>query len=153
RAYFAFRRIRTSWISRGVTMLVALLVLRLVLAVPSLPGLDALPWTEGTALGDALRALVLVVALAFMVYTGLVISSWNAIAFWNTPLLPVLFTAFSLLGGLAALPAIAWLASGALAMEAVGAAVWPAVLALLAADAILLGLYVYGMSTATPPAR
>ncbi|HZP95311.1 MAG TPA: NrfD/PsrC family molybdoenzyme membrane anchor subunit [Candidatus Limnocylindria bacterium] len=152
-AYFAFRRIRTSWISRGVTMLVALLVLRLVLAVPSLPGLDALPWTEGTALGDALRALVLVVALAFMVYTGLVISSWNAIAFWNTPLLPVLFTAFSLLGGLAALPAIAWLASGALAMEAVGAAVWPAVLALLAADAILLGLYVYGMSTATPPAR
>ncbi len=152
-AYFAFRNMRTSWIARGVTMLFVLLALRLLLALPSLPGAEGLPWAEGTALGDVLRALVLVFAFAFMAYTGLVISSSNAIAFWNTPLVPVLFVGSSLLGGLMALPAVGWIAGGPAAMHTVGTIAFPYAAQVLAVDALLLALYVYGMSTTTRPAR
>lgn len=152
-AYFAFRNLRRSWISRGVTMLFALLVLRLLLALPSLPGADGLPWAEGTPLGDALRVTVLTVALAFMIYTGLVISSWNAIAFWNTPLVPVLFTAFSLLGGLTALIGIAWISGGPVAAHTVYGFSSSTILVLFMTAAALLALYLYGMSTASRAAR
>jgi len=152
-AYFAFRRPRTSWISRGVIIVTTLVLLRLLVALPTAPGAGGLPWAEGTVLGTLLRALVIACALAFMFYSGLVISSWNAIAFWNTPLLSVLFVGFSFLGGLAALPAIAWVVEGLPAMRGVGAVVWPYVLALLAANGIVLALYIHGMSTATRPAR
>lgn len=152
-AFFAFRNLRRSWISRGVTMLFVLLVLRLLLALPTLPGAEGLPWAEGRPVGDALRVVVLLFAFAFMAYTGLVISSWNSIAFWNTPLVPVLFTGFSLLGGLVALPAIAWVASGPPAAHTVFGFTLSATLVLLAGDAALLALYIYGMTTATRPAR
>ena len=109
RFLYAFRRPRQSWISRGVMIVSVLVLLRLVVALPTVPGAEGLPWAEGTVLGDGLRLLVLGFALAFMIYSGLVISSWNAIAFWNSPLVPVLFAGFSFLGGLAALPVIAWL--------------------------------------------
>ncbi len=153
RFYLAFARPRRSWISRGVIIVTTLVVLRLLVALPSIPGAESLPWAEGTALGNALRVLVAAFALAFMLYSGLVISSWNSIAFWNSPLLPVLFTGFSLLGGLAALPAVAWAVDGLDTMRQIGATVWPYVLVLLVADAILLALYVAGMSTAARPAR
>ena len=152
-AYFAFRRIRTSWISRGVTMLFLLLVFRLLLALPSLPGAEGLPWAEGAVAGNALRVAVLVLAFAFMAYTGLVISSWNAIAFWNTPLVPVLFMCASLLGGVAALSAMAYIADGVTGMQRIDAVVSPATLALLIVAAALLALYLQGMATATRPAR
>jgi polysulfide reductase chain C len=153
RFLYAFRRPRQSWISRGVAIVTALVLLRLLVAVPTIPGAGWAPWAEGSTLGDGLRLLVLGFALAFMLYSGLVISSWNAIAFWNSPLVPVLFVGFSFLGGLAALPVIAWLADGLSAMERAGQVIWPIVLALIAGDAIVLALYVHGMSTATRPAR
>ncbi len=153
RFYLAFRRPKTSWISRGVTLVTVLLALRLLLALPTVPGAEGLPWGEGSLAGNVLRGMVLAFALAFMLYSGLVISSWNAIAFWNTPLVPVLFTGSSLLAGMAALPAMAWVVEGLPAMQAVGTAVWPYVLALLAGNLIVLTLYVQGMSTATLPAR
>ena len=153
RFYLAFGRPRRSWISRGVIIVTALVALRVLVALPTVQGAEGLPWAEGTVLGNGLRALVLAFALAFMLYSGLVISSWNSIAFWNTPLLPVLFTGFSFLGGMAALPAVAWLVEGLPAMRAVGAVAWPYVLALLAVDGTLLALYLMGMSTASRPAR
>jgi polysulfide reductase chain C len=153
RFLYAFRRPRQSWISRGVMIVTALVLLRLVVAVPTIPGAERLAWAEGSALGDGLRVLVLGFALAFMVYSGLVISSWNAIAFWNSPLVPVLFVGFSFLGGLAALPVIAWLADGLAAMEAAGEVIWPIVLVLLAGNGLMLALFLHGMSTATRPAR
>ncbi|MDO8485554.1 MAG: NrfD/PsrC family molybdoenzyme membrane anchor subunit [Candidatus Limnocylindrales bacterium] len=153
RFLYAFRRPRQSWISRGVMIVSVLVLLRLVVALPTVPGAEGLPWADGSILGDGLRLLVLGFALAFVIYSGLVISSWNAIAFWNSALVPVLFVGFSFLGGLAALPVIAWLADGLTAMEQVGDAIWPIVLALIAGDAIVLALYLHGMSTATRPAR
>lgn len=153
RFLYAFRRPRQSWISRGVAIVTVLVLLRLIVAIPTIPGAEGAPWAEGSAFGDGLRLLVLGFALAFMIYSGLVISSWNAIAFWNSPLVPLLFVGFSFLGGLAALPVVAWLADGLAAMEEAGEVIWPMVLALIIGDAIALALYVHGMSTATRPAR
>ena len=151
--YFAFRRPRRSWISRGVYVVTILVLLRLLVALPTLPGAGGLPWAEGTVAGHAARVLVLVFALGFMAYSGVVIASWNAIAFWNSPLVPVLFVGYSFLGGLAALPVVALLAEGLAAMEDLGTVAWPLVLALLIGNGLVLGLYLHGMSTATRPAR
>ncbi len=153
RFYLAFSRPRRSWISRGVIIVTTLVLLRLVVALPTIPGAEGMPWAEGTALGNALRVLVVAFALAFMLYSGLVISSWNSIAFWNSPLLPILFTGFSLLGGMAALPVVAWVVDGLSTMQQIGAVVWPYVLVLLGANAVMLAVYVMGMSTAARPAR
>jgi polysulfide reductase chain C len=136
-----------------VYIVTILVLLRLLVALPTLPGAGGLPWAEGTAAGDALRVLVLVFALAFMVYSGVVIASWNAVAFWNSPLVPVLFVGFSFLGGMAALPIIALAVEGLEAMDELGTVAWPLVVALLLGNALVLGLYLHGMSTATRPAR
>jgi polysulfide reductase chain C len=152
-AYFTFRNLRRSWISRGVTMLFALLALRLLLALPSLPGAEGLPWAEGAPLGDALRVFVIALAIAFMLYTGLVISSWSAIAFWNTPLMPVLFTSFSLLGAITALMGVAWIDGGTAAAHTIFGFTSTWLVLLLATSSGLAALYVYGMSTASRPAR
>jgi len=46
----------------------------------SVPGFEGLPFAEGTLGGGVLLATVLFFAAAFMVYSGLVLSSWNSIA-------------------------------------------------------------------------
>lgn len=153
RFYYAFRRPRTSVVTRSVIMATLLIALRLVVLLPGLPGAGGLPWAEGTPGGDAIRAVVLVVAIVYIVFSALVLSSWNAIPFWNSPLLPALFVGFSLLGGITALPVFAWLAEGLPAMQALSGTVAPAALGLLAVDALLLLLYLHGMSSATRPAR
>jgi len=151
--HYAFRRPRSSWISRGAIIVTLLVILRLVLLLPSISGFDSLPWVEGSLASDILRAMVLLLALAFMAYSGLVLSSWNAIAFWNTPMLPALYIGYSFLGGIAALPVIALIVEGTEGMKALGTDLWPFLLALLLWNGLFLLLYVYGMSRATLPAR
>ncbi len=153
RFHYAFRRPRTSWIARGAIIVTVLVVLRIVVLLPEIAGLDGLPWGEGTVAGNVLRGIVVVFALAFMAYSGLVISSWNSVAFWNTPLLPALYVGYSFLGGLAALPVLAWIVEGRAGMEALGSVLWPYLLGLLLGNGFLLFLYVMGMATATTPAR
>ncbi len=145
------RNMRKSWISRGAAIVAVLMVLRLLVMLPYLS--DSIPWGEGTLAGNILRVGVLIFAATFMAYSGLVLSSWGSIAFWNTPLLPVLFTAYSFLGGAAALPIIALIAVGRDAVEALGPVMWPLTLALLAGNTFLLCLYVMGMATSTLPAK
>ena len=42
-----------------------------------------------------------IIAIGYIMYTGMVISTWNSIPFWNTPLIPIIFTTASLMGGTA----------------------------------------------------
>ena len=153
RFHYAFKRPRTSWISRGAIIVTVLVVLRIIVLLPFISGLDGLPWGEGSVAGTVLRSLVVVFALAFMAYSGLVIASWNAIAFWNTPLLPALYVGYAFMGGVAALPLLALAVEGRAGMEALGSELWPYLLGLLLGNGFLLFLYVIGMSTATTPAR
>ena len=151
RAWNVFRNVRKSWISRGAVIVTVLMGLRIVVMLPSIA--SSLPWGDGTAAGTALRICVMVFALAFMVYSGLVLSSWNSIAFWNSPMLPVLYTGYSFLGGVAILPMIALITVGRTGLDSMGTVLWPILLALLLGSGFLLTLYIAGMATASLPAR
>lgn len=153
RFLYAFRRPRTSWIARGATIVTVLVLLRILILLPSVPGLAGLPWGEQSGAGALLRAATIVFALAFMAYSGLVLSSWNSIAFWNTPLLPVLYIGHSFLAGFAALPLVVMVFGGAATLAGVAPVVEPALMVLLPANALLLLIYVWGMATATAAAR
>lgn len=150
---YVFRKPRTSWIARGAIIVTVLVFLRIMVLLPSVQGFEGLPWGEGTVNGIILRAAILLFAVAFMAYSGLVLSSWNSIAFWNTPLLPILYVGYSFLGGMAALPLVELITGGREGLGIVGPVLWPYLLALLLWNAFMLLVYVWGMSTATLPAR
>ena len=151
--FYVFRKPRTSWIARGSIIVTVLVFLRIMVLLPSVPGFNELPWGEGTFSGVVLRGSVLIFAAAFMAYSGLVLSSWNSIAFWNTPLLPILYIGYSFLGGMAALPIIVLVLGGEAGLQVAGPVFWPSLLILLLANGFVLLLYVWGMSTGTIPAR
>lgn len=142
RAFYVFRRPRSSWTARGATIVTALVVLEALALL--------VPWPDG--LRTVLHAAIMLLAVAFMAYSGLFLSSWNSIAFWNTPALPILFVANALLCGLAALALVAYASSGAASLALV-ATLRPYLLTLLGVNALVLLLYLWGMSTATLPAR
>lgn len=150
---YVFRKPATSWIARGAIIVTVLVFLRIMILLQSVPGFEGLPWSEGSVNGLLLRGAALLFAGAFMAYSGLVLSSWNSIAFWNTPLLPILYVGYSFLGGMAALPLIARIIGGEQSLEMMGTVFWPALLALLLINAALLLLYLWGMASATLPAR
>jgi formate-dependent nitrite reductase membrane component NrfD len=141
RFLYVFRKPRTSWIARGAIIVTVLVVLRLLLLLPSAPGFEWLPLAEETVGGSILRAAVLLFAAAFMAYSGLVLSSWNSIAFWNTPMLPMLYVGYSFLGGMAALPVIAALTGGTSEISNLGPVIWPFLLALLLGNGFGLNVY------------
>lgn len=149
--HFALRRPRTSVVTRSVMLVLLLLALRLVVLVPGLVGAD--PWPAGSLAGDILRATILGVAIIYIVASAMIISSWNAIAFWNSPMVPTLFIGWSLLGGATALPLLGWVTGGRDGMASLLATMVPTGLGVLLADALLLGLYIQGMRGATLPAR
>jgi protein NrfD len=153
RFMYVFRKPRTSWIARGAIIVTVLVLLRIVILLPSVPGLRDLPWGEESGAGAVLRAGAMFFAAAFMAYSGLVLSSWNSIAFWNTPLLPILYIGHSLLAGVAALPLVVLAIHGGQKLAALGSILWPSVMTLLIINGLLLLIYVWGMATATIPAR
>ncbi len=83
---------KQSWISRGALFL-GLLVALSVLYI-SVPGIGA------SGSGVALRVAMGVFALLIMMYTGLLVASMGSIPFWNSPLLPVIFSCNALVTGL-----------------------------------------------------
>lgn len=153
RFLYVFTSPRTSWIARGAIIVTGLVLLRIALLLPSVPRFETLPVGEGSAGGNVLRAAVLLFAAAFMAYSGLVLSSWNSIEFWNTPMLPMLYIGYSFLGGMALLPVIALVSGGKERLEALGHLLWPYLLALLLVNGFALLIYLWGMSTGSLPAR
>jgi protein NrfD len=153
RFLYVFRKPRTSWIARGAIIVTVLVVLRILILLPSVPGFTGLPWGEETDVGVLLRLAAMLFAAAFMAYSGLVLSSWNSIAFWNTPLLPILYIAHSFLAGFAALPLVVVAFDGEAKLAGMESVLEPALLILLGANGLLLLIYMWGMATATTAAR
>ena len=60
------------------------------------------PWSRGGSLQDLVAAVDLALGVAVVVYTGVLLSSMKARAFWNTPALPALFLVSGLSTGAAA---------------------------------------------------
>jgi len=122
-------------------------------ALEKLPLLCLVAASAGVTYAVQERGGAMLFAAAFMAYSGLVLSSWNSIAFWNTPLLPILYIAYSFLAGLAALPLVVLATHGGEKLGEGGSILWPSLLLLLALNGFLLLIYIWGMATATAAAR
>ena len=94
--WLAFLRPQTSWISRGMMAIIGFLFFVFLQLAPTVPWLSWLPWTIHNGL---IQALAIASAVVLIAYIGFVLGVINAIPFWNTALMPVLFTVYSLLGG------------------------------------------------------
>lgn len=89
---------QTSWISRGlifITLFIGLVFIQLCLSY----------WLPGTA-ETVFKVLAGIMAFAQSIYTGFALSYVNAIKFWNSALVPVLFVTCGAIGGLSILLAI-----------------------------------------------
>jgi protein NrfD len=146
-----FMNLRHSWISRGATVVTLLMALRLVFLLPSI--WEGLPWGEGTIAGSSLRGAIMVLAVAFMAYSGLVLSWWKSIPFWNTPLIPALYIGYSFLGGAASLPVITLVTEGRDGLNSAASVFWPVLLGLLVANGVGLFVYMWGMASRSLSAR
>lgn len=96
RFWRGFLRPQTSWISRGLLAIALFLVFAALQLAPTVPQLSWLPWTADNL---AIQTLAIIGAVAVMAYTGFALGVVNAIPAWNTALMPILFMAYSLLGG------------------------------------------------------
>lgn len=99
RFWKAVRRPQSAWISRGAIIPPTFVLFVFISLLPSLPPLEGLPWREGTVAWQAIVIVALILGMGYILYTGMVISTWSSIPFWNTPLIPLLFTAASMMGG------------------------------------------------------
>lgn len=143
RAWRAVSRPQSSWLSRGLIGVVLFLVLG---------SLELVPGVEGTGLGVVMGTLALFCALWVMVYTGFLMARSPAIPFWNTTLLPVLFTLYGFIAGMDLLLAsLVLVGEGAIGVEVM---VLEKVEASLLLGALLsLGVYTLVMYGSSPAAR
>jgi formate-dependent nitrite reductase membrane component NrfD len=141
RAWRAAFRPGTSWISRGVLCVTGFLVFGAASVAPALgawvPALKLLPWAEGSGLGRAFGAVAALFALAVTIYPGFVVSSARGIAFWNTPMLPLLFFTYAALSA----SGVVLIVSPTAQFAAIAG--WLAV-----ANALLLAVYLAAMNQA-----
>lgn len=147
RAWRALRRVGRSWMSRGVLLLSLFLVVGALSVLPSVPGLGGIPWGASTPGGVVLETLGGLLALGVTFYSGMLLSSWPSIPFWNTPLLPLMMMAFSLACGGAVLLAV---------LSLQGAAVGPVeliTLVLTGLCAVSAGVYLGTMGPSTLASR
>jgi formate-dependent nitrite reductase membrane component NrfD len=140
--YLAARRPEHSWISRGLLILVAFILVGLIHSA-----LWVWPWQvieEGNSTWWVLATLNGILAFLTAVYSGLLLGA-SPIPFWNTPILPVLFLVSSVSTGVAAIVFVA--------VHILGLSVPPdEALFLIQTDGviivlemILISLYLYGM--------
>jgi polysulfide reductase chain C len=109
------------------------------------------PWQQLVGLRHLVAAINIVLGLGVCVYTGILLGSLRARAFWNTPILPVLFLVSGLSTGAAgqSLVAGAWPYRGsAVDVEAVHAALRSLDLTLVVFEIMVLFLYVLMMRLA-----
>jgi sulfite dehydrogenase (quinone) subunit SoeC len=92
-------RPNTSWISRGfiiITLFIGAGAIQLALS----------RWLPGTPAEIAFKVLAGLLAFAVATYSGFVVGSVGAIKLWNSAIVPVLFIATGLIGGLALMLAL-----------------------------------------------
>lgn len=96
RFWRAFLRPQSSWISRGIMAVVGFILFVGLQLAPTVPWLSWLPWASDNLL---LQILAIASAIVLIAYTGFALGVVNAIPFWNTALMPLLFILYALMGG------------------------------------------------------
>jgi len=144
RAWRAIMRPHSSWLSRGLIGVVVFLVFGGLYLV--------LPGMRDTGAGKAVAVVSLLAALWVMIYTGFLMARSRAIPFWNTALLPVIFTLYGFISGMdVILVSLLWAGEGAIGVPLERLEVIEALL--LLGGLVCLGVYVIAMYTASPGAR
>jgi formate-dependent nitrite reductase membrane component NrfD len=85
-------RPKTSWLTRGfifVVLFVGFASIQLILSY----------WLPGTTWEILFKVLAGLMAFGVAIYTGFVLKSVKAVSLWNSPLLPLLFVMWGLMGG------------------------------------------------------
>lgn len=93
---------RKSWLAVGPWVISLFGAVALATLLPSLPGLAGFPWPDDTLAAKTLQGAAAVLALALLAYMALLATSCSPRPFWSTRYLPLLFVAYSLLGGIGA---------------------------------------------------
>jgi formate-dependent nitrite reductase membrane component NrfD len=101
RAWRMMARVQSSWVARGFWGLSLFLIGGLLCLPPQF--FAALPWSSTGMIAQAGTALAWAGAVLMIVYMGFVYSTSKGIPFWHSPLHPVLYIAYALRGGAAAL--------------------------------------------------
>lgn len=102
-AWRAIRKVRSSWISRGLLAIIIFTGSGLVVVGDAfLPGL-APPMIPAIA-----KAVAGMAALVIMVYQGMAMSHSPSIAFWSNGLMPVTSFTYALLGGVSLAMVLGW---------------------------------------------
>jgi formate-dependent nitrite reductase membrane component NrfD len=94
-----------SWISKGAWGLIAGGGLGVAAVAPLI--LPGLPWTPWAGVGKILLLGAALGAAFMMVYDGLFLADSKGVAFWDNGVLPLVFGASAVLGGLGALAVLA----------------------------------------------
>lgn len=92
---------RTAWIARGFIGLNLFIVGGFFALAPHL--VAATPWGANSWLSWAGNVVAMTGAVLMLLYKGFVYSSSKGIPFWNSPILPALYVAYGLRGGVAML--------------------------------------------------
>jgi len=132
-------RIRTSWVSRGFWGLTFFLVGGFLYLLSQKELGSVLGGTSVlTIIGDVLAVIG---SLTMMCYMGFVYTASKGIPFWNSALHPVLYIAYAIRGGIAALVLVLAVRGQALAGESGLLELWIAVTAVVI---VLWALEIYG---------
>lgn len=105
RAWRMLARVGSSWVSRGMAGIIFFTAAAVLYLLPALS--PAHLWRQDGAFGTALMALSIFGALWVATYKGFVFAAARGIPFWNSPLMPPMFIAYALRGGLAVLLLVA----------------------------------------------
>ncbi len=105
RAWRMLARIGSSWVSRGIAGMTLFTVSAVLYLLPAVSPSHL--WRQDGGFGTAMMALSIFAALWVATYKGFVFAAARGIPFWNSPLMPPLFIAYALRGGLAVLLLVA----------------------------------------------
>lgn len=147
RAWRMLARVETSWVSRGMAGVVLFTVTAGLYLLPDLAPTHL--WEQDSGFGTVLMTLSMAAALWVATYKGFVFAAARGIPFWNSPLMPPLFIAYALRGGLAVLLLVAAAGGRFPALHSVEAVkLWTVV-----SSAALVLFYIWVMSDAGVTAR
>ncbi len=91
----AFLNLGTSWMSRGVILILLVVIFQLLYALLPL----GFPGIKTAVPGIVIGSLAALLAVVAGIYYGLLLSQAKGIALWNSPLFPILYFFSGLAGG------------------------------------------------------
>ena len=140
-------RARNSWIGRGFVGLTLFMIGGLLYLPPLF--LSNVPWTSGSFMAKVGYYISIAGMIILLLYKGFVYASSKGVPFWTSPILPALYVAYALRGGVAMLLLILALMGNGLHPARLG----PLELWIGLSAAVMVLFYLGVMSGANPVAR